>query len=230
MGLEQQISSLVQASENLTGAVNNKIGEIDKEVVAAKTKFEQFLGDADNRFMTRVGIYVHVSGDDDKFYPVYIPASHPGVTDLQINRSVHFDRDWAGGLAAKFILQNNGWGGYPNIFALDALGHVNHPTATPIAVRTDGFIADYANGSNFVAGAIFWLRGNHQYLISSSLRAFTGVITHEELVTTTVFDNGNIRIFKSGFNVTASGATVACEVKTARNQTKIPTLSYIRGV
>ncbi|MCG3880436.1 hypothetical protein, partial [Psychrobacter sp. Ps6] len=32
MGLEQQISSLVQASENLTGAVNNKIGEIDKKV------------------------------------------------------------------------------------------------------------------------------------------------------------------------------------------------------
>ncbi|EEZ41026.1 hypothetical protein [Photobacterium damselae] len=230
MGLEQQISSLVQASENLTGAVNNKIGEIDKEVVAAKTKFEQFLGDADNRFMTRVGIYVHVSGDDDKFYPVYIPASHPGVTDLQINRSVHFDREWAGGLSAKFILQNSGWGGYPDIFVLDALGHVNHPTKTPIAVKTDGFIADYLNGGGFVAGAIFWLRGNHKYLISSSLRAFTGVITHEELVTTNIFEHGNIRIFKSGFHVTASSATVACEVKTARNQTKIPTLSYIRGV
>ncbi|NVH51878.1 hypothetical protein HU985_13330 [Photobacterium damselae subsp. damselae] len=32
MGLEQQISSLVQASENLTSAVNNKIGEIDQHL------------------------------------------------------------------------------------------------------------------------------------------------------------------------------------------------------
>lgn len=38
MGLEQQISSLVQASENLTGAVNNKIGEIDKAVTSATKK------------------------------------------------------------------------------------------------------------------------------------------------------------------------------------------------
>ncbi|UKA26695.1 hypothetical protein IHC93_07570 [Photobacterium damselae subsp. damselae] len=41
MGLEQQISSLVQASENLTGAVNNKIGEIDKEVDDAIDKFQK---------------------------------------------------------------------------------------------------------------------------------------------------------------------------------------------
>ncbi|PSV98296.1 hypothetical protein [Photobacterium iliopiscarium] len=33
MSLEQQIGALVKASENLTGAVNGKIGEIDKKVV-----------------------------------------------------------------------------------------------------------------------------------------------------------------------------------------------------
>ncbi|HIF9272832.1 TPA: hypothetical protein ACX6QR_000812 [Photobacterium damselae] len=42
MGLEQQISSLVQASENLTGAVNNKIGEIDKKVKTAEEKYEEW--------------------------------------------------------------------------------------------------------------------------------------------------------------------------------------------
>ncbi|OBU29104.1 hypothetical protein C0Z01_11540 [Photobacterium kishitanii] len=230
MSLEQQIGALVKASENLTGAVNGKIGEIDKEVDAATKKFDQFLDSADTRYMTRVGTSVFVSGDKDKFYPVYIPASHPGVTDLQINRSVHFDRNWAGGLTAKFLLQNSGWGGYPSFLVLDAFGHVEHPTVTPLEIRTDGFIADYSNGNAFVAGAIFWLRGNHTYLISSSLRAFIGVTIHEELVTTNVFDHVNIRIFKSGFDVTLSGSNVACVIKTARNLTNIPTLSYIRGV
>ncbi|MEC6831236.1 hypothetical protein VXS06_05580 [Photobacterium toruni] len=43
MSLEQQIGALVKASENLTGAVNGKIGEIDKEVDAATKKFDAFI-------------------------------------------------------------------------------------------------------------------------------------------------------------------------------------------
>ncbi|HIF9079947.1 TPA: hypothetical protein ACX6NP_000796 [Photobacterium damselae] len=229
MGLEQQISSLVQASENLTSAVNNKIGEIDKEIDTATKKFNQFIDSADTRYMTRVGTSVFVSGDEDKFYPVYIPATHAGITELQINRSVHFDREWAGALTARILLQNNAWGGYPSFLILDALGVNYHPTLTPSAIKTDGFIADYVNGLGFVSGAIFWLRGNHSYLISSSLRAFSAVITHEEKVITSVFDNVNIRIFKSGFDVTLSGYHGIATIKTARNLTTIPTLSYIRG-
>ncbi|HIF9214604.1 TPA: hypothetical protein ACX6QF_000056 [Photobacterium damselae] len=60
MGLEQQISSLVQASENLTGAVNNKIGEIDKKVNAATSS----VPDKIKEQMTNK-IYVDsVSGND----------------------------------------------------------------------------------------------------------------------------------------------------------------------
>lgn len=43
MSLEQQIGALVKASENLTGAVNSKIGEIDKEVEIAKKEVSVFL-------------------------------------------------------------------------------------------------------------------------------------------------------------------------------------------
>ncbi|SKA57806.1 hypothetical protein [Photobacterium toruni] len=43
MSLEQQIGALVKASENLTGAVNGKIGDIDKEVEIAKAKFDKFI-------------------------------------------------------------------------------------------------------------------------------------------------------------------------------------------
>ena len=230
MSLEQQIGALVKASENLTGAVNGKIGEIDKEVDAATKKFDQFIGNADSRYMTRVGTNVHVGGDSDKFYPVYIPATHAGITELQINRSVHFDREWAGALTARILLQNNAWGGYPSFLILDAMGINYHPTITDVSIKTDGFIADYINGQGFIGGAIFWLRGNHRYLMSSSLIAFQGVITHEEKVQTSVFDGGNIRIFKSGFDINYGGYHGTATVKTERNLTTIPSLSYIRGV
>ncbi|WP_321150232.1 hypothetical protein [Aeromonas jandaei] len=42
MSLEAQIAALVQASNNLTSAVNGKIGEIDKEMNAALAQFEEW--------------------------------------------------------------------------------------------------------------------------------------------------------------------------------------------
>ncbi|MEZ8402653.1 hypothetical protein AB6C66_07265 [Vibrio splendidus] len=39
MSLEQQIASLVDASNNLTGAVNEKVGEIDERVSSAEQQF-----------------------------------------------------------------------------------------------------------------------------------------------------------------------------------------------
>lgn len=43
MSLEQQIGALVKASENLTGAVNGKIGEIDKHLEVNTAKVDQEL-------------------------------------------------------------------------------------------------------------------------------------------------------------------------------------------
>ncbi|MEZ8800559.1 hypothetical protein AB6D78_05130 [Vibrio splendidus] len=42
MSLEQQIASLVDASNNLTGAVNGKTGEIDKRMEVAEKDFDGF--------------------------------------------------------------------------------------------------------------------------------------------------------------------------------------------
>lgn len=230
MSLEQQVSSLVTAANKLTGVVNEKVAGIDKRVEQAEAEFAEFTSTADSRYMTRVGTYVHVGGDSDKFYPVYIPAAHAGITELQINRSVHFDREWAGALTARVLLQNNAWGGYPSFLYLDALGIQYHPTLTPKNILSDGFIADYRNGAGFIAGAIFWLRGNHRYLVSSTLRAFKSVISHPERVTTSVFDHSSIRIFESGYDVNYGGYHGTSEVKTERNLTTIPSLEYIRGV
>lgn len=42
MSLEQQVANLVQASNNLTGAVNGKISQIDKRMDDAESDFEQW--------------------------------------------------------------------------------------------------------------------------------------------------------------------------------------------
>ena len=42
MSTETQIANLVQASNNLTSAVNGKIGDIDKRMDQARAEFDQF--------------------------------------------------------------------------------------------------------------------------------------------------------------------------------------------
>lgn len=231
MSLEQQVANLVEASNNLTGAVNGKIGEIDERMTEAEQEFEQFQSSADDRYMTRTGKSVYVGGDADKFYPVFIPAVHAGIANLQISRAVHDDRTWAGAMTAQFLLQNNSWGGYPSFFVMDAYGHAFHgATGTPADVKTDGFISDYENGVVFVYGAIFWLRGNHTYRISSSLKNYDTVTVFQDLVTTRVFNTNDIQVFLSGFDITSDGYTKKAEIKTERNLTRIPSLSYVRGI
>ncbi|MCD9468548.1 hypothetical protein [Photobacterium iliopiscarium] len=60
MSLEQQIGALVKASENLTGAVNGKIGEIDKKVNIATSAVPEQI--RKNMYVTR---YVDASNGDD---------------------------------------------------------------------------------------------------------------------------------------------------------------------
>ena len=45
MSLEQQVTALVEASNNLTGAVNGKISEIDQRVDQAENEYNQFKDD-----------------------------------------------------------------------------------------------------------------------------------------------------------------------------------------
>ncbi|KJG55161.1 hypothetical protein UA38_21085 [Photobacterium kishitanii] len=47
MSLEQQIGALVKASENLTGAVNGKIGEIDNRMDSAEAQFDEWRNKKD---------------------------------------------------------------------------------------------------------------------------------------------------------------------------------------
>ncbi|QMV14731.1 hypothetical protein [Vibrio spartinae] len=226
--LVQELAELTVSVNTVTETITGKIRQIDQRMALAEAEFEQFLTDADERYTTREGIFVDVSGEEDKFYPVYIPAAQRGITELQISRGLHDNREGAGGLSARYLLQNNGWGELPDFLLVDILGH-KFNEITPNAVKTDGFIADVINGSAYVLGAIFWLRGNHRYLVSSTRKQFQQVITHNDPIVTNVFDHVNIRVFKSGFDMMIGGSHIMTDVKTSRNTDHIPTLEYIRG-
>lgn len=50
MSLETQIAALVEASNKLTGAVDSKLGEIDKSVSEANKKFDNFIANSDKKY------------------------------------------------------------------------------------------------------------------------------------------------------------------------------------
>ena len=64
MSLEQQIGALVKASENLTSAVNGKIGEIDKKVHNSIEKFEAAFPEEFERHTKRAVFVDPVNGVD----------------------------------------------------------------------------------------------------------------------------------------------------------------------
>lgn len=224
----QETAALIQSVNNMTETVAKKMGDIDNRVEKAANEFTAFQNSSDARYMMRNGTKVTVFGDPQKFYPVFIPGSHIGLATLQIARTVHDDREWSGAMTATFLFQNNAWGGYPSFLIMDAFGHSLYSSNTPSYTRTDGFIADYINGTNFINGAIFWLRGDHSYVITSSLLVLTNPVVHNQLVQDVVFDN-RIHVFCSGFDIQFAGNHQTAGILTQRNLTTVPTLSYIRG-
>ncbi|EKO3881156.1 hypothetical protein P0F40_002923 [Vibrio metschnikovii] len=86
MSLEQQVTALVEASNNLTSAVNNKIGQIDQRVTQAEQEFDQFVATADDRYKTHNANSFRVGGEWGKFYPVRIQLSGGPVNQLNLYR------------------------------------------------------------------------------------------------------------------------------------------------
>lgn len=94
MGLEQQISSLVQASEKLTETVSNKIGEIDKLVDETLTSLESWKKNVTAESIQGEGKYVTeitVKGDKDTLYPVYFSMPSGPQTEIQIYRGFNWN-------------------------------------------------------------------------------------------------------------------------------------------
>ncbi|PWY32260.1 hypothetical protein [Vibrio vulnificus] len=225
---------LVESNRRLTEAVENKVGEIDQRVEQAEQEFEQFQSSADDRYMTRKFTSFSVGGDVDKFYPVFIPASHSGIATITIGRYVHQNQEWRGAMSLRFLAQSYGWGGYPAVNIIDVLKQQFHTTATPIDIRTDGFLAKYSNPVT-VNGIVFWLRGDCSYVVSSSLLNIGGEITNTGKVTDRATalrpqQENKVGIFLSGVEYVESGVTEKWDIENARDTVQIPNIQIIRGV
>lgn len=86
MTIEQQVSELVTASNQLTSAVEGKIQEIDTQIGQKKTQVDQFLQDANPE--GRYEQEITIGGSKDFFYPVWwrTPDLSFGVSNISILR------------------------------------------------------------------------------------------------------------------------------------------------
>ncbi|MCD9523718.1 hypothetical protein GLP14_12920 [Photobacterium carnosum] len=122
MSLEQQIGALVKASENLTGAVNGKIGEIDKEVDAATKKFDNYISIArrenSNIRISRNQTLFTLKSDDSAiddaniitgriplFFSIYSSKGDQGTITHELIRVRNGTQNPDSALAAEFKLQ-----------------------------------------------------------------------------------------------------------------------------
>lgn len=227
-GNDNQFQPLIDSVRKQSEAVENHTAEINARVEKAEQEFQHFQDTADDRYMTRTKINVPVGGDVDKFYPVYIPARHGGVSRVEISRFIHQDGNWSGAMTAVFDVQNNAWSGYPDFCLLNMYRLGVHPTS-PEPVRTDGFIGHFKSGSLYVSGMLIWLRGGHSYDVSSSLVNLSNVVVHDAEVTTSVFNN-DIHVFNSGFHISASGSEQQVTARADRDLTSVPSINYVRGL
>ncbi|MCF2304913.1 hypothetical protein GLP26_03740 [Photobacterium carnosum] len=233
MSLEQQIGALVKASENLTGAVNGKIGEIDKEVVAAKTKFEQFMSDADDHYMMRKPQRFSIGGELDKFYPVYFPTSSTGMARLQINRQIHADGNWKGAMLCELMCQSLGYGGLAGILQTEVLKHrTRGGDSTAQAIVKDGFLGKLFLPPYIASGIIVWLRGNTSYDVNCTLLRYVSFEQYDQLVvdSNVLLSRNSVAVMMSGCNVNHSDYTVTTNTIDTRDLTTVPSIDFIRGV
>lgn len=179
MSLEQQIGALVKASENLTGAVNGKIGEIDKEVEQAKKEFHSFQESADVRYKSLVSKSFKVGGQWGKYYPVRIDLLGGPVNKLNIYRpDTYQNMGHVDGLdpdvppqifTASIMGIADSWGHRVPFYVFDTYHH-----------KGTTFIGKVVNNSR--VGAIWvWLRGGGiTYYITHDSKYISSIGTYNE--------------------------------------------------
>lgn len=227
MSLEQQIGALVKASENLTGAVNGKIGEIDKEVDTAKAQFQQFQNDADERYKTHLSTRFKVGGEWGRFYPIRIDLRGGPVNMLNIYR--------------PDLYENKG-----NINGLDSSSNPGTFTASIMSIgdnwahRTPFYAFDtyHEKGNRFIGkvtnhyrvqslwvwlrggGIGYWLTHDSLALDSSKVRVYD--VETPDLV-------GSIGVYLGGYNSPDRGINYPAILE-SEIDSSLPNNGYIRGV
>jgi hypothetical protein len=117
MSIEQQIGTLVEASNDLTKVVNGKVGEIDKRVEQAESEYGSFIaearGEMSHILVSRNQIMEPTNSSSIKGFTTIGLSSFEVIKEATIYAKPSNDTDHTGnGCAADF--RNNVFSGYVN--------------------------------------------------------------------------------------------------------------------
>ena len=147
MSLEQQVAALVTASNNLTGEVAGKIGQIDARVATKTAELDQWK--VDNSPERRLVRDITIGGSKDFFYPVWWSspaAGNDGPLKLTVCRSYH----WNGGpgeqplnpgiphqagLLLEMESSDVSWGGDPKFLEIKRYAATYNQTVANVAFQ-----------------------------------------------------------------------------------------------
>ncbi|MCD9539238.1 hypothetical protein [Photobacterium carnosum] len=227
MSLEQQIGALVKASENLTGAVNGKIGEIDKEVDAAKAQFQQFQNEADERYQSLINTKFRVGGEWGKFYPVFIRMAGGPVNNLNLYRPstyenvgniTGFDGSSTGTFTASIFGIADNWGHRIPFYSFDSYHY-----------KDTMFLGEVLNNSR-IDGLWVWLRGGglDYYLTHDRLPMSSEDIKYYSAESGSL-GNFKVIVFLGGYKNGEYGADYQSILISNIDQS-LPSNGYIRGI
>ncbi|OBU19274.1 hypothetical protein CTM88_19505 [Photobacterium aquimaris] len=151
MSLEQQIGALVKASENLTGAVNGKIGEIDKKVEVAESEFEKWRA---NFSETINGIEVYKQGGIRRFFfgGTFNNGGYTSTGGPDSNFPTCSSPQAPSFLNILEFVANSGFGSQGDIFKIEYIS--SHRGMGASDGYTDHFIFTGTSFSDSVAGQV----------------------------------------------------------------------------
>lgn len=184
--LEEQVSGLVGAANNLTETVSSKMAGIDQRMDEAEQEFESFRSQADGRYalQSRITRNLRVDGDQNFWYPVLF--NQPNGAEFFIRRYVHSDSgtygNWNGTLEFLFKANDAEYGGNVPFIIVDRYLVGGKASARVLPDADIPFIGKLEAGAGPYGIAIY-LRGNTSYHFGCDVADFAPEVVYETLAT-----------------------------------------------
>lgn len=194
MTTTESLADVVDASDKLRETIIGKIGEIDSKVdesratqeqlsAASQATHEQFMTDADKRFVGIAGVQqtLRVDGDQNYWYPVVI--SQPDRGGFIIRREVHTDKSfyglWNGSLEFHFRASDSQYGGAIGYISIDRYS-VSGKSSPRLLPDSDIPFVGKISASHGPYDSVIWLRGNTTYFFHSDNMTIVPTVHYEE--------------------------------------------------
>ncbi|MGL4733908.1 MAG: hypothetical protein ACRCWB_02180 [Enterovibrio sp.] len=220
------------ASQALAQEVAGKMAQIDAKVEGAQEEFKQFQVNTDANYLSKKTITVTVDGNVDTFYPVFFPLVHSGISRLQIFRDVHMGAQWSGHMVFQLQTCSARSGNSPAVISIDILKQGGHAALTPEHVHKDGFIGRVLAPASLGYGVFVFLRGGYSYNVTNDAANYNHSYVHTSVVTNLNYISpwDRISVLLNGCDIThVSGSVLVTNPATARDESTVPLINYIRG-